>query len=210
MSAEAYMNEMEPLTNKNVFINCPFDDQYKPLLLSLLFICAFCGFKPLLVSMDQDSSSVRLDKIIDLIDKSSLSIHDISRMIAQEEGEISRFNLPFELGIDFGYKKFCNPNKKILILEENHHTYDVAISDISGCDIKVHSAEPELLIRRVRNWFNSHRSCDKGGNFAWQKYNEFNSSFELAMNEAGFDARDIEEMNPKEFLEFVYRFLSNS
>jgi len=64
----------------NVFINCPFDKEYKPLLRALLFVVIDCGFEPRIASESIDSGEIRVEKIKNLIKASRYSIHDLSRM----------------------------------------------------------------------------------------------------------------------------------
>ena len=125
---------------KNVFINCPFDNNYFKLLKPLLFTLCYIELKPN-ISETSDSGEVRLHKIKGLIEESQYSIHDLSRMEPLTDGDLPRFNMPFECGIDFGIK-LSDPQKhaakKFLILEKEHYRYQKVISDISGNDIKAH------------------------------------------------------------------------
>ena len=85
-----------------IFINCPFDEDYQHLLRSMIFTCLYVGLKPQL-SDTTDSFDIRVSGIIDLIKESKYSIHDLSRAKARKKGEVSRMNMPFELGIDIGW-----------------------------------------------------------------------------------------------------------
>ena len=89
------------MNGENVFVNCPFDNSYFPLLKALLFTLVYLGLKPQ-ISETTDSGEVRLHKIRDLMLVSKYSIHDLSRMEPLKKGELPRFNMPFECGIDFG------------------------------------------------------------------------------------------------------------
>jgi hypothetical protein len=123
----------------NVFINCPFDNQYFPLLKALLFALIYIGKQPQ-ISETTDSGEVRLHKIKELMLASKYSIHDLSRIEPLKDGDLPRFNMPFECGIDFGIN-LSNPAqsaKKFLILEKEQYRYHKVISDISGNDIKAH------------------------------------------------------------------------
>ncbi len=64
---------------ENVFINCPFDNQYFPLLKAQLFALINIGKKPR-ISETTDSGEVRLHKIKELMLESKCSIHDLSRI----------------------------------------------------------------------------------------------------------------------------------
>ncbi|HVT02176.1 MAG TPA: hypothetical protein VHL58_02245 [Thermoanaerobaculia bacterium] len=80
---------------RNVFINCPFDEEYKPIFEAIIFTVMVCGFRPLSARQRLDSSEIRLHKIIDLIASSRLAIHDLSRA---EPTTLPRFNMPFGAG----------------------------------------------------------------------------------------------------------------
>jgi hypothetical protein len=88
--------------HQTVFLNCPYDDEYRPLLGALLFSVLDCGLTPRLASDQADSGQPRLEKIRELIRDSRFSIHDISRMDPLQPGDLPRFNMPFELGLDLG------------------------------------------------------------------------------------------------------------
>lgn len=96
--------------NNNVFINCPFDKQYKDMLQAMLFTLLYCGLEPRIASESSDSLKIRLDKIKNLIKESRYSIHDLCRMEAEKKGDLARFNMPFELGTDFGCRVYGDKN----------------------------------------------------------------------------------------------------
>lgn len=142
--------------DESVFINCPFDAEYKELLRPLVFTVVFAGFEPLLSSLTSDSGENRLDKICGLILSARYSIHDLSRLKSEKEGDFQRMNMPFELGVDYGTRQHGEDHhrdKRFLILEEEQHRYKIALSDLSGVDIKVHENDALEIIRCVRDWF---------------------------------------------------------
>ena len=85
---------------KNVFINCPFDDDYTRLLQPLLFTILYLGFSPRIATERVDAGELRIDRIRELIGSSKYSIHDISRLQSTNKDEYYRLNMSFELGID--------------------------------------------------------------------------------------------------------------
>lgn len=100
---------------RDVFINCPFDPQYRFLLHALLFAVHDCGFHARSALEIEDSGEVRVQKIIRLIGESSYAIHDISRI------ETPRFNMPLELGLFLGAKAFGGPEqqaKSCIVMDE--------------------------------------------------------------------------------------------
>ncbi|MCU0469874.1 MAG: hypothetical protein MUF58_14865 [Arcicella sp.] len=132
----------------NVFINCPFDEEYKPLLHILIFTVHACGFIPRSALEYDDSDDVRILKIKKIISECQYGIHDLSLAAP-------RFNMPLELGIFIGCKQFGNPqqrNKKYLILENQPNQSKKFISDLGGQDVKAHENNPQRLIQGVRDW----------------------------------------------------------
>src|SRR5689334_12727615 len=91
----------------SVFINCPFDEQYKPLLEVILFTLLYAGLIPRLASEKSDSLEPRVEKIVRLIKECKYSIHDLSRVKSAKANEFSRLNMPFELGIDYGCRRIA-------------------------------------------------------------------------------------------------------
>ncbi|HWP91684.1 MAG TPA: hypothetical protein VNN20_05760 [Thermodesulfobacteriota bacterium] len=200
--------------NKNIFINCPFDEEYKPMLRALLFTVVECGFVPRIASESSDSGEIRVEKIKNFIKKSRYSIHDISRMEASRKGEIPRFNMPFELGLDLGCRDFGPgrlSKKKCLILEKEQYRYRKSLSDISGNDIKAHNSDPETLIRRVRDWIvETARSNASSGTHIWHRFNVFYKDFVAALKKSDYAEKDIEEMPVVEFIDFIKEWKKSS
>ena len=91
---------------KNVFINCPFDDDYRPIFRAIVFTVAAAGYVTRCTLEHEDASQVRITKIFRLIADSALSIHDVSRTELDEANQLPRFNMPLELGAFLGAKHF--------------------------------------------------------------------------------------------------------
>ncbi len=140
---------------RSVFINCPFDEDFAPILQAILFVVVLFGLEPRLATERSDSGETRLTKIRELIEQSRYSIHDLSRCQARRKGEMFRLNMPFELGMDWGCRQYYGngrETKRFLILEEKPYRFQAALSDISGCDIETHGGNFERAIAKVRNW----------------------------------------------------------
>ena len=56
-----------PNYDLDVFINCPFDDAYRPIFLAIVFAAFRCGLRPRSALENANSGQVRIDKIIALI-----------------------------------------------------------------------------------------------------------------------------------------------
>lgn len=141
---------------KSVFINCPFDEDYDPILQAILFCVLYLGFSPRISRERTNSAEVRVDNIRSLIESAKYSIHDLSRCQAKRRGEHFRLNMPFELGMDYACRSWFGngrEDKTLLILEEKPYRYQAVLSDLSGCDIGFHGGNYQKAVRKVRNWF---------------------------------------------------------
>jgi hypothetical protein len=144
-----------PSFERSVFINCPFDEDFAPMLQALAFCVIDLGFVPRLAPENSDNAANRLDRIRQLVEGSRFGIHDLSRCKASVADEYARMNMPFELGIDHGAARFGKgrlATKRILILEQSRFDYQKCLSDIAGWDIETHDGNYLKLIRKVRNW----------------------------------------------------------
>jgi hypothetical protein len=189
---------------RSVFINCPFDEQYEPLLQAILFCVLYLRFEPRLALDQNDAGDVRLRKIIEMIKDSKYSIHDLSRSIAKKKGEIFRLNMPFELGIDFGCREFDGvgrKSKRFLILEEKRYRYQAALSDLAGCDIETHGGKYEEAISKVRNWLVNEANAENiGTSMLKDRYLAFQQWYWESQTRAGASESDIKKYPTKEVL----------
>jgi len=162
---------------RNVFINCPFDDDYAPLFEAIVFAINDAGFRPKCARERLDSSQVRLHKIVELISASRYSIHDLSRTALDERTSLPRFNMPLELGIDLGCKAF-NPDcadKSFLIFDSEQYRFQKYVSDISGQDLHQHANSPKAAVTHVRDWLRTETDRDDipGGAAIYDRYEKF-------------------------------------
>ncbi len=168
-----------PTYSDSVFINCPFDSQYSPLLNTIIFTVFDCGFVPRCALEESDSGVIRIDKLFRLIKSSKFAIHDISRTELNSRNALPRFNMSFELGIFLGAKEYGDSaqRKKIcLVIDKHRHQYQKSISDISGQDIKAHNDNPKKIMKAVRDWLNCHHKSSlplPGAEAIWQRYAVF-------------------------------------
>lgn len=138
-----------------VFVNCPFDEDYRKLFGALIFTIHDCGFVPRCVLEDSDSGKLRMDKLARLIRESPRGIHDLTRTELDEVNHLPRFNMPLELGLFLGASLFGKKairGKRALILDKEAFRYQKFCSDLAGYDPRAHSENPEQLIAAVRTW----------------------------------------------------------
>jgi hypothetical protein len=143
---------------KDVFINCPFDAQYRPLLRGLLFAVQDCGFSARSALEVEDSGEVRVQKIIRIIGECPYAVHDISRVELDKQTNLPRFNMPLELGLFLGARAFGdadNQQKRCLVLDDDPFRFQSFCSDIAGQDIRAHAGKVSSAIEIVRNWLST-------------------------------------------------------
>jgi hypothetical protein len=182
--------------NRAVFINCPFDAKYQPLFEAIVFCVTACGFRARCTLEENDTGEVRIDTIYKLIRECNHGIHDISRTEVKGEAyELPRFNMPFELGIFLGAKKFGPPTakKRCLVMDRAPYLYKRFISDIAGQDIKAHRNSPCAVTRQVRNWLQAApgKADLPGGQRIWQKYRQFRRELPVIAHDANLNSKQL-------------------
>ena len=180
----------------SVFINCPFDSDYQPIFEAIVFCVVACGFVPRCTLELTDAADVRIENIYRLISECFLSIHDISRTEVKDQPyQLPRFNMPLELGIFLGAKRFGgrSAHKRCLIMDRAPHRYKRFISDISGQDIQSHQRRPLVAIRRVRDWLQAApgKATIPGGKKIWDDYRSFKRELPLIAEEAQLDPAQL-------------------
>ena len=182
--------------NDNIFINCPFDSAYKHLFDAMVFAIHDCGFIPRCALEEDDASQVRIDKIYNIISDCRYGIHDISRTQLDEDSGLPRFNMPLELGVFLGAKKFGideQKRKKCLILDTELYRYQQFISDIAGQDIQAHKNAPKEIVTVVRNWLRnaSRRETIPSGSIIWERYQDFMKDLPQTARECQLTVEDL-------------------
>lgn len=187
-----------------MFINCPFDDDFEPILQAILFCIVYVGLTPRLAKERNDSGEVRLHKIADLIRDSKFSIHDLSRSQARRAGEYFRLNMPFEYGVDWACRRWFGEGraeKKFLVLDEKRYRYQAALSDIAGSDIQYHKGDYQKAVRKVRNWLVTEAAISAPApTRILARYSDFQGWHYERQLAAGFSEEDIEDYPTPELL----------
>ena len=150
--------------DNRVFINCPFEDSYNNLFNASIFTVLACGFYPI-SALEYNDGSLRLEKIYDLVKGCRYGIHDLSMVTLDTKNNLPRFNMPFELGVDYGCKAYgagSAKRKRFLLFESSKHELGKYLSDLAGCDPVCHQGIPENVITEVRKWlFNTVSESDE-------------------------------------------------
>ena len=136
--------------SEKVFINCPYDKEYKNFFEIIIFLCAYFDYEPCFAS-ERTSTEPRQEKIIELIQSSSIGIHDISR--TKLTNGMPRFNMPFELGMYVMHIAETDKSKRILVIDGGDNDYRRTLSDLNCSDIEAHNDNEEKLVKIIRDFF---------------------------------------------------------
>ncbi len=183
------------LSTDDVFINCPFDADFQPIFQALIFAIYACGFRPRSARELDDGGQSRIDKLYDLIKQCRYGIHDLSRTQLDPINELPRFNMPLELGLFLGAKRYGDRpqrDKRLLILDVERFRYQRFISDLAGMDIHDHGGEPSAAIRETRDWLaNVSRRQIPSGDRTVRLYDQFMIDLPALAAELEFDPNTI-------------------
>jgi hypothetical protein len=138
---------------KRVFLNIPYDEKFERLYLAYIVGVIELGLKPR-ATLAIPGGTARLDRIIDLIQSCSYSVHDLSRVqLDRNPPATPRFNMPFELGLAVSWAK-RNPRKHTwFVFESENRRAQKSISDLNGTDLNIHDGTVEGVMRELCNAF---------------------------------------------------------
>ena len=144
-----------PLKPRDVFVNCPFDASYKPIFNAIVFTVTRSGFRARCALETDNAADNRLAKICEIIGECRYGIHDISRTEADGDPPLPRFNMPLELGLFLGAKRYggrAQEPKCCIIFDRERYRFQRFISDIAGQDIHNHGSDVPTLIQELATW----------------------------------------------------------
>ena len=135
-------------------------------------------------------------------------------MKSKKAGELARFNLPFELGLDLGTRVGTGQlkQKKCLVLDIEKYRYQAVLSDIGGSDIASYGKrnQVEKLIEKIRDWFTAVMNpVQPSSSKIYLEYTEFVSDLQLDLEELQFDKKDIKNLTNSEFIHYANEWISN-
>lgn len=142
-------------TALDVFINCPFDADYKPIFNAMVYTVVRSGYRARCALETDDAAENRLGKIIKIVGECKYGIHDISRTETGGEPPLPRFNMPLELGLWLGAHHLGRDDqagKRCIVFDSEPYRYLRFISDIGGQDIHAHGCDIPKLIAELAAW----------------------------------------------------------
>lgn len=183
------------LSTDDVFINCPFDSDYKLIFQALVFTVFACGFRPRSARELDDGGQTRIDKLYNLIEECRYGIHDICRTELDDDNGLPRFNMPLELGLFLGAKRYgdkAQHDKRLLVLDIEKYRYQKFISDIAGIDIHAHGGKAVEAVCETRDWLaNVSRRQISSGDKVVRLYEQFAADLPALAAALEFDPKKI-------------------
>jgi hypothetical protein len=199
--------------SQQVFINAPFDVNFKPIFDSVVFTVVACGYEPRCGLESGDGGTPRISRLCAMIGDCKMSIHDLSRIQLDKGSGLPRFNMPFEFGVFIGAREFGGKNhrqKVCLVLAEKQFDYQKYISDIAGQDISMHGNAPAKAIAKVRDFLRGHTSRSiPGSKIIIDHYKLFEKDIPRLANLDQFKY-DPEDLHFKDYLALAGAFLLDS
>lgn len=183
---------------RDVFVNCAFDAAFRPIFHGIVFAIIRSGFRARCALETQDGAENRFAKIQGIVEQCRYGIHDLSRTESDGDPPLPRFNMPLELGVFLGAKRYGDSGqkrKRALILDAEPYRYQRLISDIAGQDIAAHGGDPSTAISVVTTWLRQQSRVKSipGGQAIAFEYHQFEDALpavlaarQLTMDEMTF------------------------
>jgi hypothetical protein len=182
----------------NIFINCPFDADYESLFHAIVFAVIHCGYTVRCALEAEDAGATRIDRLYRLIEECRFGIHDLSRIERDVVNNLPRFNMPFELGLFLGARRYglqSQRDKHCLVLEAERYRYQKYLSDIAGQDIRSHDNDPARAVGAVRDWLASSRPRSArplpGATAIMRHYSEFEANLPAMLRVADLERAEL-------------------
>lgn len=137
----------------DVFLNIPYDRKFERLYLAYIAGISAFGLIPR-ATLEIPTSARRLDRILGLLHKCPVALHDLSRVeIDRTAPRTPRFNMPFELGLSVAWAQTSANRHAWFVLESEHHRLAKSLSDLNGTDVHVHNGRVGGVFTALANIF---------------------------------------------------------
>ena len=171
---------------------------------AIVFAITDLGFVARSAREDDDAGEFRLAKIQRIIEECKFGVHDISAVKLDRKSKLPRFNMPLELGLFLGCKRYGGQRQRYkvsLIFDADPYRYQIFISDIAGQDIHSHEGDVKSAIRELRTWLSiaSKRKKLPGGKDIFDRYERFRADLpalckELRLQPDEVTFKDLRQM----------------
>ena len=163
---------------------------------AIVFAITDLGFVPRSAREEDDGGEFRLAKIQRIIEQCRYGVHDISAVKLDSTHKLPRFNMPLELGLFLGCKRYGINRQRYkvsLIFDRDPYRYQVFISDIAGQDIHSHDNDVKTAIRELRTWLAtaSKRTRLPGGKDIFDRYKRFQADLPVLCDELKLEPAEV-------------------
>lgn len=142
-----------PVDANSVFLNIPYDEEFRSLYLAYVVGLYQLGLVPYLAS-GIPGGERRLDRVLTFIKGCRYSIHDLSRVeLSVIPPATPRFNMPLELGMTITWAKLHPERHTWFVWESTPRRIQKSISDLDGTDPNIHFGTVEGVLSELRNAF---------------------------------------------------------
>jgi hypothetical protein len=138
-----------PTRIESVFLNVPYDEAFEKLYLAYIVGLTQLGLR--INAAFAVPNQGRLETIIELIERSDFSIHDLSRI--EVSRGVPRFNMPVELGLALFRSHIASGKHRIFIFESRRYRAQRSTSDVNGIDPQIHDGTAKGVMASLRNIF---------------------------------------------------------
>ena len=143
----------EKVDPNSVFLNIPYDDEFRNLYIAYVVGLYQLGLVPHLAT-EIPGGKRRLDRIFNLIRSCRYSIHDLSRVeLGSNPSAVPRFNMPLELGMAIAWTELNPESHTWSVWESSPFRLQLSASDLNGTDPNIHHGAAEGVLSEIRNFF---------------------------------------------------------
>ena len=144
---------LSPVDANAIFLNIPYDDDFRRLYLAYIVGTCQVGLIPMIAS-GIPGGERRLDRIFSLIQSCRCSIHDLSRVeLSMTPPATPRFNMPLELGLAISWAKVYPKRHTWFLWESEPRRVQKSMSDLDGTDAYIHHGTVVGVLSELRSAF---------------------------------------------------------
>lgn len=138
----------------SVFVNCPYDEAFRTSLDAIVFTCVHAGFLPWMAGSTGSTAVPRVERILEGLVWCRYSIHDLTRYQGEGPDNLSRFNMPLELGMAMALRGIQprHDSHDWTVMVPEGHVYQRYISDLAGFDPMAHDGSQNRVALSVLAW----------------------------------------------------------
>lgn len=146
-------SDLVPYEKCQVFLNYPFDMEFRPLANAIHFAVIAAGLIPVCAKDLSVPDRPRLEMLVDAIVHCHYSVHDFSRSKGEGDSNFARFNMPIEMGMAlFHALNTQRRQHRCAFFVATSHDYKQFVSDLAGLDPNHYDNEELSLVSGVYKW----------------------------------------------------------